>query len=462
MDGLGRLPLVLGAVAVASALLGAVLLGIVLLSPLPTAMAVLVVATGVAGAGLGAMGLGARIRARVMERWEGLIGALETLGAAERRDGRVSELRPEPDRRLAAAVNRLLQVQTHERQNQEADRRLLGSLVGRTPNGVLVVGRDGRIRLMNDAFRAIFSAPEAAIGRVPAEVVAVPELLDLLEVAASDEDPVEVITVAGARDVLLRSITTEVNEVAILAQDITRFRAAERARTAFVANISHELRTPMAAILGYAETLLEDRDDLPQNIVPLLDAVARNSRRLRDTFEGLMHLARIEARSGQLPQEVLRLAPLIADAVAPAVDAAAIRSVAFEVSCAENLSAATNAEAFDVIVNNLASNAVKYTPAGGRVSVSVRREGDTVVLEVADTGIGIDAVHQDRVFERFFRVDEGRATQAGGIGLGLAMVKHLCLATGAHIALQSTPDQGSTFRVTLPGAPSRATTEQES
>jgi two-component system, OmpR family, phosphate regulon sensor histidine kinase PhoR len=354
-----------------------------------------------------------------------------------------------PYRSIAATVNRLLEVRRGERAAEEADRRLLASLIEGSPNGVLVVGRDGRVRFVNRAFRELFDVRVAAVGRRPAEVVHVPEVLDLLDLAGHQASEDEIVTATGARDVALRPVVTESGEVAVLAQDITRFRAAERARTAFVANVSHELRTPMAAILGYADELLAASEELPERHRKLVEAVARNGRRLRDTFEGLMHLARVEARSGQLRLETLRLAPLLVEAVASASELAAGKGVGFELRCDQEVRAATNADAFDVIMNNLASNAVKYTPHGGAVVIDAGLVEGEVQIVVRDDGIGIDPAHHDRIFERFFRVDEGRAREVGGTGLGLAMVKHLCLATGARIGVRSAVGRGSTFSLTL-------------
>jgi two-component system phosphate regulon sensor histidine kinase PhoR len=350
---------------------------------------------------------------------------------------------------LARALNELLDSQAARAEAQEADVRLLASLFDRSPNGVLVCREDGRIRMLNPAFREMFEPRSEPEGRLPIEVFGVPEVQDLVELALRGEAEDEVRTVPGARAVVLRPILTEGGEVGVLAQDVSRYRAAERARTDFVANVSHELRTPMAALLGYAETLQADLDRMPDDVRPLVEALARNSRRLRDTFEGLMHLARVEARMRELSLEVVRLEPLLVQAVLPAVDAAGRKGLTFELICDPDVGVRTHAEAFDVILSNLAMNAVKYTAEGG-IIVRVSRESELVRIDVTDTGIGIDAAHQERIFERFFRVDDGRTREIGGTGLGLAMVKHLALATGARLSVESTPGEGSTFSVRLP------------
>lgn len=444
MESLRLLPLLL----VACVLGGAVT--VALLSSFPDRT--LGVGLGIAGAlalAAAAAWFGYVLRGRAAGRLRDIAAEIDGLGT---RGGRLSEVRPDAERPVVTAVNRLTEIWENERRAAEADGRLLASLVAGSPNGVLVVDVGGRIRLMNHAFRTLFEVRGDPLGRQPAEVVSSPEVLDLLDLSSGQGPGDELFAAVGSRDVLVRSLVTEAGEVAILAQDVTRFRAAERARTAFVANVSHELRTPMAAILGYAEALDDMKEDLSTESRPLVQAILRNGRRLRDTFEGLMNLARVEARSGQLPLERLRLAPLLREAIAPALDEAARKSVTVNSICDEEVLATTNGEAFVVILRNLVANAVRYTPPGGRVAIVVEDHEHEVRVAVEDSGIGIETAHQERIFERFFRVDEGRARQVGGIGLGLAMVKHLCLATGARVAVHSVVGSGSTFIVTFPPA----------
>ena len=389
---------------------------------------------------------------RSILRFTALEGQIREVASGERIEGRISEVGDQDGARIAGAVNELLDRIAEERQEVAGDLRLLHSLIERTPNGLLVVQSSGRIRYVNPAFRRMFAVRENPEGAHPVEVLSVPEVLELLELAQRGEEEGELRTISGRLQISLRAIVVDGGDITILAQDLTRFRLAERARTDFVANVSHELRTPMAAILGYADTLAAT-EDLDPSTRRLVDALSRNSRRLRDTFEGLMHLARLEARLGAAQTERLRLEPLVLQAIIGAVDAAGRKSQEFELDCPDDLEAWTNAEALDAILSNLASNAVKYTPEGGSVTVRARRQDDEVVISVQDTGIGIDPAHHDRIFERFFRVDEGRAREVGGTGLGLAMARHLALATGARITVDSELDAGSTFSLHLRAVP---------
>lgn len=409
-------------------------------------------ALGLAGLGVGSLVSHLVARQVVRPVVQRLSDLVEEVGKVGPTSGRVPELGDAAELPLGAAINGMIAELQARIGGAEADARLLASLVENSPNGLLICNADGRIRTVNQAFRDLFELRGDPVGRLPTEVLSVPEVHELVDLARSGQGDDEVRLVPGSRTVVLRPIATDGGEVGVLAQDITAFRAAERARTDFVANVSHELRTPMAAILGYAETLSQDLDRLPDDVVPLVEAVSRNSRRLRDTFEGLMRLAQVEARLGELALEPLRLQPLLAEAVAAAADEAATKGLDFALECPEDLTARINAEAFDLIIRNLATNAIKYTPTGGEVRVVALVCDEDVRVDIVDTGIGIEAAHQARVFERFFRVDEGRAREVGGTGLGLAMVRHLALATGARVSLASEVGEGSTFSLHLPPA----------
>jgi two-component system phosphate regulon sensor histidine kinase PhoR len=170
-----------------------------------------------------------------------------------------------------------------------------------------------------------------------------------------------------------------------------------------------------------------------------------------DLFEDLLELSRIEARREELPLSRERLRPILERAVAPAMDAASRRKQHFSLECSAELEALVNPEALATVVRNLATNATNYTPEGGHVLVRAAKDPDGGMrVEVEDDGIGIDRVHHQRIFERFYRVDEGRSRRVGGTGLGLAIVKHLALATGCRVQVDSEVGKGARFSVQLP------------
>jgi two-component system, OmpR family, phosphate regulon sensor histidine kinase PhoR len=331
---------------------------------------------------------------------------------------------------------------------EETDRNLAVQLVERSPNGVLVTAPDGRIRMLNPAVREMLPVVPDAVGRVVIEAIPMPPLAEAL--APSRDDEVEFAVRSGRRDLLIRVVPLGPADgrLAIL-QDVTSLRRAEQYRREFVANVSHELRTPATAIVGYAETLLEERASLDPVVAEMVEVIQRNARRLSDLFEDLLRLARLDAQEGPLPLEPLSLLPLVTEAIEKLRVHAHARTISFQVEVPAELRARVNREAVGQVILNLVGNAIKYSYDGGLVSVVGRWREGRVVLEVIDLGIGIDPIHHERIFERFYRTDKGRSRDAGGTGLGLAICKRLCDAMGAGIEVKSRPGRGSLFRVVL-------------
>jgi two-component system phosphate regulon sensor histidine kinase PhoR len=383
------------------------------------------------------------------DQWAALVRQIQLLSVERQPGGRLPASRDIEVAEVASTINALLE-RVHrdwERLNSEA---VLGhSLIEQTPNGVLVVRGDGRVRYCNAACQQMLTNGASAYDRPYRELIADPQILDAVASRLRGEDVDEFAATLGRFEVLVRLVSTDGGAL-VLFSDITRFRASERARTDFVANVSHELRTPIASILGYAETIALDSQKLDPEIALMVDAVHRNAQRLRDVFESLLELSRLESRHGQLPRERHRLAPVLERAVAAAADVASQKGQDFELDCDEDVEAEINEEALETIVANFALNACKYTPVDGRVVVRVVQRGGGVSVEVEDNGVGISAEHHGRIFERFYRVDAGRSRSSGGTGLGLAIAKHCAIASGCQLEVSSTPGVGSKFTVRLP------------
>src|SRR5262244_4237554 len=235
-------------------------------------------------------------------------------------------------------------------------------------------------------------------------------------------------------------------------RDVTERKRLERVRQDFVANVSHELRTPIAAILGYAETLrsgaLSDARHAPQ----MVEIIHRQSERLGELVSDLLELSRLDA--GERP---LAFGPVLLEMVArQASDAieprAAGKRLTIQRRIPGDLTARADPKALEQVLLNLLDNAIKYTPEGGSVELVGERVGDRAHLSVRDTGLGIEAKHLPRLFERFYRADRGRSRDMGGTGLGLSIVKHLVAAMHGEVEVASTPGAGSTFTVVLPQA----------
>ncbi len=325
------------------------------------------------------------------------------------------------------------------------------AIVRETPNGLLLIDETGKVRRYNPALARLLPFWGDPLGGLPLDGIPVPELQEVLDEARRTGAMAERVATVGRRELVLRGVPLPDGAGCLgVVVDISSLRAAERARRDFVANVSHELRTPITAVVGYAESLLDDRDQLPPWSQPMLEAIDRNARRLGALIEDVLHLSKIEARKGDLELVAEPLRPLALELVSRFLDRARQKGVLLGVADGPEVEARINFEAFEHALGNLVDNAVKYTPAGGRIVVTLEERGGHAWVRVSDTGIGVALGHQERIFERFYRVDRGRSREVGGTGLGLALVKHLCLAMQAEISLTSEPGAGSTFTLRLP------------
>jgi two-component system phosphate regulon sensor histidine kinase PhoR len=249
--------------------------------------------------------------------------------------------------------------------------------------------------------------------------------------------------------------------VAQLEREHTELEKVERMRKDFVINVSHELRTPLASIQGYTETLMDGALYDADHNMRFLGVIRHNAERLARLTEDLLTLSRIEQKRQQFEFENHLVDGLLKDAmdqVRPIAEKNEIRLE--EDSPPEGTQAWCDSEAVSQILSNLLDNAIKFTPAGGRITVGARLAGRTVEVYVRDTGIGIPAEDLPRLFERFYRVDKARSRELGGTGLGLSIVKHLVAALHGATRVESAVGEGSTFLFTLPADEAAAGTEQ--
>jgi two-component system phosphate regulon sensor histidine kinase PhoR len=323
--------------------------------------------------------------------------------------------------------------------------------------GVLAVGPDGRITAANTALLALAGHEGDAFGRRPAEVLRIPEVLAAVDAALAGRSTSEEIAVAAPRPATLLVGAVPLAErggALVVLHDLTELQRVERVRRDFVANVSHELRNPVATVQAAAETLdVLLADDPSPDRRRLVETIERSAVRLAALVADLLDLARLDAGQVRVESAPTPLRPLLAAAVAAFGDRAQARGVAIAVRVDPGAERARcDPGALGTVLSNLLDNAVKYTRRGDSIELRARRDGDGVVVEVTDTGPGIEAVHLPRLFERFYRVDAGRSRDVGGTGLGLSIVKNLVLAMRGRIAVRSTPGYGTTFAVTLPAA----------
>jgi two-component system phosphate regulon sensor histidine kinase PhoR len=239
--------------------------------------------------------------------------------------------------------------------------------------------------------------------------------------------------------------------VVLVLRDISEVKRLEQMRQQFIANVSHELKTPLSSIKAYAETLLAGARNDPEHCERFLTRIDEQAGRLHQLIMDMLSLARIETSQSPLQLRALPVAKVVSRCLADYEPQAAARQVTLDNNALDsNLEVHADEEALRQILSNLVDNAIKYTPAGGRVTVSCRVNENSVQIEVADNGIGIAAEHHARLFERFYRVDKARSRELGGTGLGLSIVKHLTQALGGNVTVESDVGQGSRFTVRLP------------
>ena len=273
------------------------------------------------------------------------------------------------------------------------------------------------------------------------------ERVEELKILKDDEEQV-----LEARASPLRGRDGELAGGLVVLDDLTQLQRLERVRTDFVANVSHELKTPVTAISGLVETLIESEEMDEETRSRFLGKIQNQSLRLSSLVADLLALSRVEARDEQqleLRRMDLKLTAM--DSVRRAMVAAEEKGIQLHSQVPEDaVNVNGDEEALRQVVDNLLDNAIKYTQEGGGVSLSIEVEDGSAILLVKDSGIGIEAEHQERIFERFYRVDKARSREVGGTGLGLSIVKHFTASMGGVVGVESEPGVGTAFRVELP------------
>jgi two-component system phosphate regulon sensor histidine kinase PhoR len=325
---------------------------------------------------------------------------------------------------------------------------------------VIAVDRDERILLANEASRVLLECTRRdVVARPLLEVTRSRPIHEAVATALRTEQPLqgEFETSAATRRTLAMQVTCLPGQpcpgVVIVLHDVSELRRLENLRREFVANVSHELKTPLASIKAYAETLrLGAIHDDEHNVV-FVARIEEQADRLYQLILDLLQIARLE--SGQELFEITNvpLAGVVEACTKRYADAATAKRISLEVTLPpEPLKVRADEEGLNTILDNLLDNAIKYTPEDGQVTIRWSAENSHVWLEVTDTGIGIAPQDQPRVFERFFRVHKARSRELGGTGLGLSIVKHLAQSFGGTVGIESRVGKGSTFRVKLPRA----------
>lgn len=404
-------------------------------------------------------GLSYVLAARIVRPVYTLTTAAEAIAAGEYRQSVFLQNRDELGV-LAKSFNRMTrQLNVRETQLRESSRRLIAVLEGMV-EGVIALDDQERIVLANAAAgRLLGFVPSEAEGRSLLEVVrnrSIHEAFAVPESGRSRHTEVELGDEEG-RVVAIHStlLSSEPSTRCILVlHDVTELRRLESLRQEFVANVSHELKTPLSSIKAYAETLLSGAIEDENHNKRFVAQIDEQAELLNELIMDLLSIARIE--SGQQTFDISAIC--LADVAGFCIDshqaAATAKDIQLTAEGAEDVLVKVDEEGLRQILNNLVDNAIKYSPESGSVTVSWTADSDDfmVRIQVQDTGPGIRAEFLPRLFERFFRVDKARSRELGGTGLGLSIVKHLAQSFGGGVEVQSEPGSGTVFTVTLPRA----------
>ena len=343
----------------------------------------------------------------------------------------------------------MLLRQREERQRAleraQPERELLAAM----PAAAGLVAVDGKVRAANTAFERL--APGGrAVGLTIAEVARNADLSEATR-RALEGSPKQLELQLAHRTFIANAVPMLRGEVLVVLRDVTEARMADQTRRDFVANASHELRTPVSAISGAAETLLSGAASEPAQVRAFVEMIARNAERLARLTNDLLDLSRIESRQWRMELGSVPVEAVARRALEVCAEPARRKRIDVTLDVPADLAARADSRALEHVLVNLLDNAVKYTPEGGRATVRGRRADGRVEIVVSDTGPGIEKHHLPRIFERFYRVDSGRSRDSGGTGLGLAIVKHLVQMQEGEIGVETGPG-GTPFRVRLPPA----------
>jgi two-component system phosphate regulon sensor histidine kinase PhoR len=357
---------------------------------------------------------------------------------------------------LAAELNVMAPRLRDRIEELTEDRNRAGQILDALDDGILLLDGAGRLLVANPTARAWFGLPDDLRPGLPLRrVVSVRQIAELAEKATTMRAPVNgIVTVVlpEHRTLALRAFPLAdrgpTGRTVVTLSDITQRRRLEVLRRDFVANASHELKTPVAALRALAETLDSALPDDPEAARGFVVRIGREAERLDALVRDLLDLSRVER--GALNVEPVDMVGLVKEVAESYADRAEERRIRLRTELLPGASIRGDRAQLGLLLSNLVDNALRYTAPRGTVRIRLESVDDRVILRVADSGEGIPASELPRIFERFYRVDKARARRTGGTGLGLAIVRHVAESHGGTVTVQSKVGKGSTFIVTLP------------
>ncbi len=356
--------------------------------------------------------------------------------------------------RRVAEVNRELQSAFLRLEEERA--RLETTFSGMV-EGVLLTDREGNIVYSNPALREMFALKGSVEGRSALEVFSNVACDDAIREVIQKGEPVEreiVFEKPGGRVLQVHFSAVrrdgKLSGVVSVFHDLTEIRRLEEVRRDFIANLSHEMKTPLTAIRGYSETLLEELAADSEEKRRPVEVIFRHATELSHLMENLLNLSRIESGKEEIRTEAVALRPFVDRLFERFLNQARLKRIELRNEIKETAQpVAADPSKLNQIFSNLVDNALKYIPEGGKVWIRSREGAGGLEIEVEDNGPGIPEADRERIFERFYRVDKARSRETGGAGLGLAIVKHLVELHGGQISVESAPGRGSKFTLSF-------------
>ena len=376
-------------------------------------------------------------------------------------DQRVAIDRKDEIGSLAKTLNKMARSSRERLETIALDKNKLLAIISGMVEGVVAIDKNENIIHLNEAARMILGISlDKDIHRRIWEATHSSEFCQIFSVALNEETEIrkklKIVTSSTDQNVEVhaspfRDASGELVGVVAVLHDVSELERLETIRQDFVANVSHELKTPITAIRGLVETMVEDEEMSAENHRSFLKKTMNQTLRLSNIVTDLLALSRLESAGMDLVKEPIDLREVVNGSLAALLPVSEDKGIPIETDISdEAMEILGDWEALFQSVNNLIDNAIKYNSKKGKVWLSLHRKAKNAVIEVRDSGIGIESLEQHRIFERFYRVDKARSRQVGGTGLGLSIVKHTVLAHGGQLSVESVHGTGSTFIISLP------------
>lgn len=355
---------------------------------------------------------------------------------------------------MGSSLNAMARSLKKQMEELQGDKRRIEAIVAAMSAGIVVFDRYARVVLANDSICKLLDIHGEPIGKMPMELVRHPSIEVAVREALRGVDvPAVDLTTGGGRVLSakaapVRSLTGETELAVVVFHDLTEIRRTEKMRKDFIANVSHEFKTPLTSIRGYAETLVDTAAHDPEHTREFLETIQRNATLLQALVDDLLVLAQLESEPPVEKQPIM-VSALISEQIRSRQPLLDDKKITVEVDCPE-MEILADRSRLARALSNLLDNAIHYNKVGGQIRISGRSTGTGFAVEIADTGSGIPQDDLVRVFERFYRVEKSRTRESGGTGLGLAIVKHAVESQGGTISVASKLGTGSAFTIVLP------------